>query len=40
MPSINTSDITRASDSTYFVDIARVKKFILTYDAADAVNTL
>jgi len=31
MPSINTSDIIRASDSTYFVDIARVKKFILTY---------
>jgi len=31
MPSINTSDITNASDSTYFVDIARVKKFILTY---------
>jgi len=31
MPSINTSDITRASDSTYFFDIARVKKCILTY---------
>jgi len=31
MPSTNTSDIIRASDSTYFVDIARVKKFILTY---------
>jgi len=31
MPSINTSDIIRASDSTYFVDIARVKKCILTY---------
>jgi len=31
MPSINTSDIIRASDSTYFVDIARIKKFILTY---------
>jgi len=31
MPSINTSDITRASDSTYFVDIACVNKFILTY---------
>jgi hypothetical protein len=34
MPSINTSDITRASDSTYFVDIARVKKlytYLLTY---------
>jgi len=31
MPSINTSNIIRASDSTYFVDIARVKKFILTY---------
>ena len=28
MPSINTSDITRASDSTYFVDIARVTKYI------------
>jgi len=26
------SDITRTSDSTYFVDIARVKKFILTRD--------
>jgi len=24
-------DITRASDSTYFVDIARVNKFILTH---------
>jgi len=31
MPSINTSDIIRASDSTYFVDISRVKKFMLTY---------
>jgi len=32
MPSINTSDITRVSDSTYFVDIARVKKLhLLTY---------
>jgi len=31
MPSIHTSDITRASDSTYFVDIVRVNKFILTY---------
>jgi len=31
MPSINTSDIIRASDSAYFVDIARVKKFILTH---------
>ena len=34
MPSINTSDVTRASDSTYYVDIARVKKlntYLLTY---------
>jgi len=31
MPSINASDITRTSDSTYFVDIARIKKFVLTY---------
>jgi len=30
MPSISTSDIIRASDSTNFVDIARVKKFVLT----------
>jgi len=37
MPSINTSDITRASDSTYFVDIARVNKliYLLTYLTSD-----
>jgi len=31
MPSIHTSDITRASDSTYFVDLARLNKLIITY---------
>jgi len=31
LPSINTSDITRASDSTYLVDIVHVNKCILTY---------
>jgi len=31
MPSINTSDIICGSDSTYFVDIARLMKLILTY---------
>ena len=33
MPSNNTSDVTHASDSTYFVDIARVTKInhLLTY---------
>jgi len=36
MPSINTSDITSASASTYFVDIERVKKLILTYLYCDA----
>jgi len=31
MPAINTSDIIRASDSIYYIDIVRIKKFILTY---------
>jgi len=31
MPLVNTSNVTRATDSTYIVDIARVKKLILTY---------
>jgi len=38
MPSINTSDIIRASDSTYFVDIARVKTFKLTYLTVEAFS--